>query len=92
MGIISPVGTRLDDVWANICEGNSQIGPLDEFDTSSYPTRIAGTVKDFDADQYMSKKDQRKNDPFIHYGVFRTKSSLVCIDCERRFTYNTHPR
>ena len=69
MGIISPVGTRLDDVWANICEGNSQIGVLDEFDTSSYPTRIAGTVKDFDADQYLSKKDQRKNDPFIHYGV-----------------------
>jgi len=69
MGIISPVGTRLDDVWENICEGNSQIGVLDEFDTSSYPTRIAGTVKDFDADQYLSKKDQRKNDPFIHYGV-----------------------
>jgi len=69
MGIISPVGTRLDDVWTNICEGNSQIGVLDEFDTSSYPTRIAGTVKDFDADQYLSKKDQRKNDPFIHYGV-----------------------
>ena len=69
MGIISPVGTRLDDVWTNICEGNSQIGELDEFDTSTYPTRIAGTVKDFDADQYLSKKDQRKNDPFIHYGV-----------------------
>ncbi len=69
MGIISPVGTRLDDVWENICEGNAQIGVLDEFDTSSYPTRIAGTVKDFDADKYLSKKDQRKNDPFIHYGV-----------------------
>ena len=69
MGIISPVGTRLDVVWENICEGNSQIGVLDEFDTSSYPTRIAGTVKDFDADKYLSKKDQRKNDPFIHYGV-----------------------
>ena len=69
MGIISPVGTRLDDVWENICEGNAQIGVLDEFDTSSYPTRIAGTVKDFDVDQYLSKKDQRKNDPFIHYGV-----------------------
>jgi 3-oxoacyl-[acyl-carrier-protein] synthase II len=69
MGIISPVGTRLNDVWTNICEGNSQIGELDEFDTSTYPTRIAGTVKDFDADQYLSKKDQRRNDPFIHYGV-----------------------
>jgi len=69
MGIISPVGSRLDEVWTNICEGDSQIGPIDDFDTSDYPTRIAGTVRDFDINKYLSKKDQRKNDPFIHYGV-----------------------
>lgn len=69
MGIISPVGSRLDDAWANVCTGVSQIGPIEEFDASSYSTRIAGTVKDFDVDAYLSTKDQRKNDPFIHYGV-----------------------
>ncbi len=69
MGIISPVGSRVDDAWRNVCEGNSQIGRFDDFDASTYPTQIAGTVMDFDIDQYMSKKDQRKNDPFIHYGV-----------------------
>lgn len=69
MGIISPVGSRLDDAWQNVCSGEAQIGVIDEFDASSFATRIAGTAKDFDVDQYLSKKDQRKNDPFIHYGV-----------------------
>lgn len=69
MGIISPVGSRLDDAWKNVCDGVAQIGEIDDFDASSYPTRIAGTVKDFDVDQYLSAKDQRKNDPFIHYGI-----------------------
>ena len=69
MGIVSPVGSRLDDAWRNVCEGNSGIGPIEDFDASSYPTRIAGSVKDFDVDQYLAPKEQRKNDPFIHYGV-----------------------
>lgn len=69
MGIVSPVGSRLDAAWKNVCEGTAQIGLIEEFDASEFPTRIAGTVMDFDVDQYLSKKDQRKNDPFIHYGV-----------------------
>lgn len=69
MGIISPVGSRVEDAWNNVCQGVSQIGPIEDFDASTYPTQIAGTVMGFDIDQYMSKKDQRKNDPFIHYGV-----------------------
>ncbi|NNF41163.1 MAG: beta-ketoacyl-ACP synthase II [Woeseiaceae bacterium] len=69
MGIVSPVGSSLDDAWRAVCEGESGISLIDEFDTSAFPTRIAGLVKDFNADDYLSKKDQRKNDPFIHYGV-----------------------
>ena len=69
MGIISPVGSRVDDAWQNVCEGVSGISVFDDFDASTYSTRIAGTVKDFDIDTYLSSKDQRKNDPFIHYGV-----------------------
>lgn len=69
MGIISPVGSRVVDAWQNVCEGVSGIGLIDDFDASTYPTRIAGTVKDFDIDAYLSSKDQRKNDLFIHYGV-----------------------
>ncbi|MBT8098181.1 MAG: beta-ketoacyl-ACP synthase II, partial [Gammaproteobacteria bacterium] len=69
MGIISPVGSRLDEAWKNVCDGRSNIGPITDFDASTYPTRIAGSVMNFDIDQYLSPKDQRKNDPFIHYGV-----------------------
>ena len=69
MGIISPVGSRLDDAWHSVCEGISGISLVDDFDTSAYPTRIAGLVKDFEVDDYLSRKEQRQNDPFIHYGV-----------------------
>ena len=77
MGIISPVGSKLDDAWDNVCNGVSGISLIDEFDTSGLPTRIAGLVKDFDVDTYLSKKDQRKNDPFIHYGVAASMDAIA---------------
>jgi len=49
MGIISPVGNRLEEAWTNVCEGNSGIQVVDDFDTSAFPTRIGGIVNDFDA-------------------------------------------
>lgn len=76
MGIISPVGSKLDDAWNNVCNGISGIRLIDEFDTSALPTRIAGLVKGFDVDTYLSKKDQRKNDPFIHYGVAASMDAI----------------
>lgn len=76
MGIISPVGSELEDAWANVCEGVSGTVLFDDFDTSEFPTRIAGIVKDFDVDSYISRKDQRKNDPFIHYGVAATMDAI----------------
>ena len=69
MGIVSPVGSTIADAWRNVCEGNSGTVAIDSFDTSTFPTRIAGLVKGFDVDNYLAKKDQRKNDPFIWYGV-----------------------
>ena len=76
MGIISPVGSCLDDAWRAVCEGESGISLIDDFDTSAFPTRIAGLVKDFNVDDYLSKKDQRKNDPFIHYGVAAAMNAI----------------
>ncbi|MDJ0906154.1 MAG: beta-ketoacyl-ACP synthase II [Woeseiaceae bacterium] len=69
MGIISPVGNRLDEAWTNVCEGNSGIELVTDFDTSSFSTRIAGVVNNFEPSDYMSPKDIRKTDPFIHYGI-----------------------
>ena len=69
MGIVSPVGNRLDDAWRNVCEGNSGICLVEDFDTSTFSTRIGGIVNNFDAAEYMPIKDIRKTDPFIHYGI-----------------------
>ena len=69
MGIISPVGNRLDEAWTNVCEGRSGIQLVEDFDTSAFATRIAGIVNNFDPADYLSPKDIRKTDPFIHYGI-----------------------
>ncbi len=76
MGIVSPVGSTLDDAWRNVSEGNSGTVLIEDFDTSAFPTRIAGIVQGFDVDAYLEKKDQRKNDPFIHYAVGATIDAL----------------
>ena len=69
MGIISPVGNTVDEAWNNIVNGKSGIGPITHFDASDFPTHFAGEVRDFDVTKYLSKKDARKMDPFIHYGL-----------------------
>ena len=76
MGIVSPVGSTLEDAWRNVCEGNSGTVLIEDFDTSAFPTRIAGVVQGFDVDAYLEKKDQRKNDPFIHYAVGATVEAI----------------
>ncbi len=71
LGIVSPVGSTLDKAWNNIKEGVSGINTLkpDLFDVSEFTVKIAGNVDDFEVDRYIKKKDQRKMDPFIHYGI-----------------------
>lgn len=76
MGIVSPVGSELERAWANVREGVSGIRPVTDFDASEYSTRIAGSVEDFAVGDYLSPKDQRKNDPFIHYGVAASVDAL----------------
>ncbi|NOR35999.1 MAG: beta-ketoacyl-ACP synthase II [Woeseiaceae bacterium] len=69
MGIISPVGNRLEEAWSNVCEGVSGIQLIEDFDPSSFSTRIGGMIRNFDASDYMPSKDVRRTDPFIHYGI-----------------------
>lgn len=76
MGIISPVGHQLDEAWNNVCNGVSGIRLIDDFDTSSLPTRIGGTVENFDVGDYLSPKDARKMDPFVHYGIAAAVNSI----------------
>ena len=69
MGIISPVGNTIPDAWANILAGKSGVGPITRFDASAFASQIAGEVKDFDVTDYISVKDARRMDVFIHYGM-----------------------
>ncbi|MDQ7988134.1 MAG: beta-ketoacyl-ACP synthase II [Candidatus Dactylopiibacterium sp.] len=69
LGIISPVGNTVASAWDSIVNGRSGIGSVTRFDASSLPTRIAGEVKDFDVAAYLSPKEARRFDTFIHYGL-----------------------
>lgn len=69
MGLVTPLGTNLDDSWQGILAGRSGVAPIEGFDTSAFTTRFGAQVKDFDVENFMSKKDARKMDLFIQYGM-----------------------
>jgi len=68
LGIVSPVGSTVDTAWHNVVEGKSGIGPITRFDVSAWPVRFHGPVAGFEAEKYLSAKELRKMDPFMHYG------------------------
>jgi 3-oxoacyl-[acyl-carrier-protein] synthase II len=69
LGIVSPVGSKIPLAWDNLLKGHSGISMIDRFDTSNFAVKFAGLVRDFDADEYIPKKDQKKMDTFVHYGI-----------------------
>lgn len=69
LGAVAPVGLSAAECWGNIVSGRSGIGPISRFDVSAFATQFGGEVKGFDPEQYMSRKDARKMDPFIHFGI-----------------------
>jgi len=69
LGCISPVGNTVSDAWSNLIAGQSGIGPITRFDASAMSCRIVGEVKNFDLESYISAKEARTMDRFIHYGI-----------------------
>ena len=69
LGIISPVGSTVKSAWEAILKGESGISPITRFDVSAFPVRFGGAVRGFDVSEYISPKDARRMDEFIHYGV-----------------------
>jgi 3-oxoacyl-[acyl-carrier-protein] synthase II len=69
LGIVSPVGSVVAKAWENIVVGRSGIRRIEAFDASAFPVQISGSVRDFNADDYIPPKEQRKMDQFIHYGI-----------------------
>jgi len=69
LGAVCPVGNTVSEAWQNIVAGKSGIGPIEAFDATLFSTRISGAVRNFEVEQYISTKEARKMDPFIHYGM-----------------------
>jgi len=69
MGMVSPLGTGVENNWKALCEGVSGIGPITKFDVSDFPTRIGGEVRGFKAEDYVDKQQLRRLDIFIHFAL-----------------------
>jgi len=69
LGIVSPVGNAVSEAWENVLAGKSGITRITRFDPSRLASQIAGEVKGFDIAQYLSPKEARRMDTFIHYGM-----------------------
>ena len=77
MGIVSPVGVGLDAAWDSIRNARSGVAAITRFDCSAFPTRIAAEVKDFDVAKYLSPKEARRYDTFVHYGLAATIDAVA---------------
>ncbi|MFO1402325.1 MAG: beta-ketoacyl-ACP synthase II [Steroidobacteraceae bacterium] len=77
LGIVCPLGSSIADAWAAILRGESGIGPITRFDVSAFPVRFGGAVRGFDVAQYMSPKEARRMDDFMHYGIAAGMQSVV---------------
>ncbi|MDX5335364.1 MAG: beta-ketoacyl-ACP synthase II [Marinobacter sp.] len=76
MGMLSPVGNDVQSSWEAIRAGRSGIGLIDRFDATDYGTRIGGAIKDLDIEPYLSSKEARKLDAFIHYGLIAAQQAV----------------
>ncbi len=69
LGCVSPVGNTVPETWANLLAGKSGIGLITHFDASAFSCKIAGEVRDFNLESYMTTKEARTMDTFIHFGI-----------------------
>ena len=69
LGLITPVGLGVKESWTNIINGQSGIGRITKFDCSTFPSQVAGEVKNFDPLAYIPPKDARRMDTFIQFGI-----------------------
>ena len=77
LGIVSPVGIGVAAAWDSIKNARSGVAPITRFDASSFPSRIAAEVKGFDVGKYLSAKEARRYDTFIHYGLVATMEAVT---------------
>lgn len=76
MGCISPLGNSVKETWENLVAGKSGAGPITKFDASTFPTRVAAEVKNFNPEEYVDKKDVKKYDLFCFYALAAAKEAM----------------
>ena len=69
IGLVTPLGIGTQQTWEAAIAGKSGVGPITRFDAKDLPSRIAGEVKNFEAAKFMDKKEARRNDLFIQFGL-----------------------
>ncbi len=77
LGCVSPVGNTVDQAWSRLVSGQSGIDRITKFDASSFSCQIAGEVRGFDVEAYMSAKEARTMDTFIHYGIAAASQAVA---------------
>ncbi len=85
IGFISPIGDSADEVWNNLIEGNSGVGPITRFDTTGYSTRIAAEVHDFEPEGFMDRKTARHLGRYCQFALAAAQLAVrdAGIDLER---------
>ncbi|WP_168119642.1 beta-ketoacyl-ACP synthase II [Paenibacillus sp. HB172176] len=76
MGVVSPLGNTVDELWGNMLQGKSGISTIDGFNTDRFKTKIAGVVRDFDADARFGKKEARRMDRFCQFALAAAEQAL----------------
>ena len=76
LGIVSPVGVGVASAWENILAARSGVARITRFDASEFPSQIAAEVKDFDVSRWLSAKEARRYDTFVHYGLVSTMEAV----------------
>src|SRR4030066_2601268 len=80
MGVVAPNGIGVENFWDSLVHGRSGIKTVSRFDVSSYPSKIAGEVQDFDPTDYINPKSARRMDRFSQFGVACSKMALMDSD------------
>ena len=69
LGAVTPLANNVPDTWDGIVNGRSGIGPIDSFDISSFATTFGGVIRNLNISDYISEKDAKRMDGFVHYGI-----------------------
>ncbi|MEE8400418.1 MAG: beta-ketoacyl-ACP synthase II [Desulfobacterales bacterium] len=76
LGLVTPLGLGVEETWPALCAGKSGIGEITRFDTSAFDVKIAGEVKEFNAVDFLEKKDAKRLQPFIAYAIAAARMAL----------------